>query len=131
ALNSLICPNTKRPPPITAGLLDDCATTWPALASSVATRARRKVGRFMTVCDRNAVPQFPADSAPQDLQDFFKFQPQLLDKLLDDGGLHPALLAFQPLPGAADREALFVQERPDLTDHQHVLALVVTAVAAP
>src|SRR5690606_33699623 len=39
-------------------------------------------------------------------------------------------LAFQPQAGAADGVALFVQQAADLAHHQHVVALVVAAVAA-
>ena len=43
---------------------------------------------------------------------------------------HAGLRAIQALAGAADREALVVQQAADLADHQHVVALVVAAVAA-
>ena len=39
-------------------------------------------------------------------------------------------VALQAIARAADREALFVQQAADLADHEHVLALVVAAVAA-
>ena len=39
-------------------------------------------------------------------------------------------VARERLARAADREALFVQQAADLADDQHVLALVVAAIAA-
>ena len=37
-------------------------------------------------------------------------------------------VALEPIAGAADREALVVQQRADLANHQDVLALVVATV---
>ena len=39
-------------------------------------------------------------------------------------------VALQTIARTADREALFVQQAADLADHEHVLALVIAAVAA-
>src|SRR6185437_12893539 len=67
----------------------------------------------------------------QQLQQLLQFQPHLAHDLVRDGRFHPALLAFQSRARAGDGEALVVQQRADLPDHQHVVALVVAAVAAP
>src|SRR5687767_3259502 len=69
-------------------------------------------------------------SATQDLQDFLELEADLAHDLARDRRLGTALLAFEPLARAADREALVVEQAADLADHQHVVALVVAAIAA-
>jgi len=41
------------------------------------------------------------------------------------------IIAGQAIAGPADGKALFIQQTADLADDQHVLALVVTPIAAP
>src|SRR5690606_26698085 len=72
-----------------------------------------------------------AASAPQQLTQVLQFHAHLLDHLGGQAGLDLAGLALQALAGAGNGVALFVQERADLPDHQHVMALVIAPVAAP
>src|SRR5690606_2015038 len=71
-----------------------------------------------------------AASALEDAQQLFQLHPHLAHDLLALGDVAAGLLALQLLACAADGEALLVQQAPDLADHDHVLALVVAAVAA-
>src|SRR5262245_45861073 len=66
----------------------------------------------------------------QDAQDFFELGAKLTHDLLRLGQIIARFVALEAIARAADREALFVQEAADLADHEHVLALVVAAVAA-
>ena len=66
---------------------------------------------------------------PQDLENFLEFSADLLDDLLALGDVLAGLLPGQPLACAGDREALVVEQTPDLADQQHVPALVVAPVA--
>src|SRR5690606_5278020 len=70
-------------------------------------------------------------SAPQQLQHVLELGSDLLDDLLALARVAARLFAGEPLPCAADREALLVEQAPNLPDDQHVLALIVAAVAAP
>src|SRR5262249_29887899 len=56
--------------------------------------------------------------------------PHLPHDLVRDRHFHAALRAFEPLARTRDREALVVEQRADLPDHQHVMALVIATVAA-
>src|SRR5690606_17621165 len=69
-------------------------------------------------------------SALEELEDFFQFHADLADDLAAQGRFLPGPVAFQAQAGAADGVALLVQQATDLADHQHVVALVVAAVAA-
>src|SRR5689334_13212241 len=69
-------------------------------------------------------------SATQDRQHFLELLPHLAHDLVRDRDFHAALRAFEALARAGDREALVVKERADLADHQHVVALVIAAIAA-
>src|SRR5690349_13026002 len=73
---------------------------------------------------------FPC-SATQDLQHFLQLHAHLAHDLVGNARLDPRLRAFQALARTSDRETLVVQQRPDLPDHQHVVALVVTAISTP
>src|SRR5690348_2885115 len=66
----------------------------------------------------------------QNDQQLLQFHPHLADDLVGDAGLHARLLALQACARTGDGEALFVQQRADLPDHQHVVTLVIAAVAA-
>src|SRR5690606_41616789 len=70
-------------------------------------------------------------SALHQLKQVLEFPAHLLDHLRGQAGLDLAGLALQALAGAGNGVALFVQERANLPDHQHVMALVVAPVAAP
>ena len=69
-------------------------------------------------------------SAAQQLQDFFQFHPHLLGDLVAQRRFLPGVVAIQAQARATDGVALLVQQAADLADHQHVVALVVAAVAA-
>src|SRR5687768_573839 len=66
----------------------------------------------------------------QELQDVLELGANLPNDLLALGRVGAGLVAHEPLAGAADREPLFVEQASNLADDQHVLALVVAAVAA-
>jgi hypothetical protein len=52
----------------------------------------------------------------------------LANDLLALARIGPGFVAHEPLPGAADRKALFVKQAADLPDDQYILALIVAAV---
>ena len=55
----------------------------------------------------------------------------LMDQLLALVEIDLRVVALETVARAADREALLVEEAADLANDQHVLALVITAIAAP
>src|SRR6185295_13073843 len=69
-------------------------------------------------------------SAAQELQDVLELGADLTDDLLALARVRARFVAREALTSAADREAFFVQQASDLANDQHVLTLVVTAVAA-
>src|SRR6267154_1664142 len=69
-------------------------------------------------------------SAPQHLQQLLQLQPHLLYDLLALAHIRACFFAGELLTRTADREALLVEQAADLPDDDHVLALVVTPVAA-
>src|ERR1700694_344472 len=70
-------------------------------------------------------------SAAHRLQQFLELGAHLPQDLLALRDVLACLVARESLARAADRESLVVEEAADLADHQHVLSLVVTAIAAP
>src|SRR5260221_11100554 len=79
--------------------------------------------------DRNLVAD---DSlAAENPQHFFELEPHLSHDLLALADIRASLVAAQLVARAADREALFVQEAPDLADADHIRALGVAAIAPP
>src|SRR5690606_2054504 len=68
-------------------------------------------------------------SSAQQLQHFLQLHPHLPDDLGAERGLLAPRVALQAQPGAADGVALLVQQAADLAHHQHLVALVVAAVA--
>src|SRR5690348_7284450 len=104
---------------------------WPSLAGGPPARTSvrgRSPERGHVKCPRLKTPARPLP--PQDLHQLLELQPHLLDDLLALRHVRARFLAGQLVAGAADREALIVEEAPDLADDDHVLALVVAAVAA-
>src|SRR5690606_14642585 len=107
-------PTTTCPP-------DKCATRlrytpeWPAIIPRRPAVRARRAGR----------------SALEQLQDLLQFHAHLAHDLGAQRRLLPGALALQAQAGTADGVALLVQQAADLPHHQHVVALVVTAVAAP
>src|SRR5690606_12654735 len=77
-------------------------------------------------------PPWPAGarSAAQDAQQFFQLRPQLSHDLLALAHVRARLFAFEFLARATDGETLLIKQAADLADHDHVLALIVAAVAA-
>src|SRR3954447_16709044 len=72
----------------------------------------------------------PASLTPEDLQQFLELEPHLLHDLLALAHVRTGLFAAEFIAGAADGEALVVQEAADLPDDDDVLALVIAAIAA-
>src|SRR5690606_13292560 len=74
--------------------------------------------------------RFPGDLAFQRGENILELTDGLGDQLAHLGGLFLGILAAEPLPRPADGKALVVQQRADLADQQHILTLVVAAIAA-
>jgi hypothetical protein len=66
----------------------------------------------------------------KDLDQFFEFEPHLMDELLALIEIHLRIVAGEAVAGSADGEALFIQEAPNLPNDEHILALIVAPVAA-
>src|SRR5262245_35510282 len=75
-------------------------------------------------------PTYTKTLSAQDAQHFFQLDANLAHDLLRLRQVVARLVALQAIAGAADREALFVQQAADLADDEHVLALVIAAIAA-
>jgi hypothetical protein len=69
-------------------------------------------------------------SASQDPHDIFEFGAQLAHDLLALGDVGARFIAGELVARAADREALLVQKTAYLPDDDHVLTLIVAAIAA-
>ena len=68
--------------------------------------------------------------AAQNLDQLFEFEPHLVDELLALIEVHLRIVAGEAVPCAANGESLFVQQAAYLPNDEHVLALIVPAVAA-
>src|SRR5690606_6841117 len=100
-----------------------------------ATRLRYTPGKTSALVGGLAIipvarPAGESGSAPQQLQHFLQLHAHLAHDLAAQCRLLPGAVAFQAEPRTADGVALFVQQAADLAHHQHVVALVVAAVAA-
>lgn len=69
-------------------------------------------------------------SALKGLQQFFQFHPQLVNDLLALGDILFGSIAGELLARTADGEALLIEQTADLADDQHIMTLVVAAIAA-
>src|SRR5450755_3406431 len=69
-------------------------------------------------------------SAPQDPHHVFELHAHLAHDLLALGNVGARVIAGELLSRAADGEALLVEQAADLADDDHVLALIVAAIAA-
>src|SRR5690606_20892033 len=69
-------------------------------------------------------------SAAQQLEDILELHADLADDLLALREIRARFFSGQALARAADREAFFVEQAANLPDDQHVLPLIVAAVAA-
>ena len=63
-------------------------------------------------------------------QHILQFDNHLPNHLFVLGRVILGFIPRQAQPRTADGEALVIQQRPDLPDHQHVLALIIPAVTA-
>ena len=68
--------------------------------------------------------------AAKNLDQFFQFQPHLMNELLALIEVHLRIIAGEAVPCAANGEPLFIQQAPYLPNDQHVLPLIVPAVAS-
>jgi len=68
--------------------------------------------------------------AAQNLKNLFKFRAYLLDNLLTLRHIRFSIVPGQALARTTDREALVIQETPDLANDQDILALVIASIAA-
>lgn len=69
-------------------------------------------------------------SVLEDFQYFFQLNNHLMNQLPGLGGVFFLVLTREPLAGTTNGKPLIIKERSDLADHQDVLALIVTAIAA-
>ena|SRR5580692_12788011 len=72
-----------------------------------------------------------AESAAQNLDQFLELQPHLMDQLLALIEVHLRVVARESIARSADGKALLIEQAANLTNDQHVLALIVAPVAAP
>ena len=68
--------------------------------------------------------------AAKNLDQLFQFQPHLMNELLALVEIHLRIVAGEAVPCAANGKPLFIQEAPYLPNDQHVLPLIIPAVAA-
>ena len=54
-----------------------------------------------------------------------------MDQLLALVQIDLRIVAGEPVPGSANRKSLFIQQAANLANDQHVLPLVIAAIAAP
>src|ERR1700733_7902981 len=85
---------------------------------------------------RGTAPRLPSMQcvlrlSAQQLQDFLQLEPELPHDLLALAHISACLLAGELVARTADREALLVEQAADLTNDDHVLALVLAAFSAP
>src|SRR5450631_1164485 len=69
-------------------------------------------------------------SAAKNFNELFQFEPHLMNELLTLIEIHLRVVAGEAVPGSADRKPLFIQQAANLANDEHVLPLVVPAVAA-
>src|ERR1700722_2809799 len=69
-------------------------------------------------------------SAAQDLDQLFELEPHLVNELLTLIEVDLRIIAGEAVARAADGKALFIQQAAYLPDDQHVLPLIIPAVAA-
>jgi len=72
----------------------------------------------------------PRALAAKNLDQLFQFQPHLMNELLALVEIHLRIVAGEAVPCAANGKPLFIQEAPYLPNDQHVLPLIIPAVAA-
>src|ERR1700722_8760134 len=70
-------------------------------------------------------------SAAKNFDQLFQFQPHLMNELLALIEIHLRIVAGKTVARPADRKPLFIQQAANLANDEHILALIVAAVAAP
>ena len=68
--------------------------------------------------------------AAQNLDEFFQFQPHLMNELLTLIQIHLRIVAGEAVPCSANGKPLFIQQAPNLPNDEHILPLIIPAVAA-
>jgi hypothetical protein len=71
----------------------------------------------------------PLSLSAKNLNELFELQPHLMDELLALVEVNLSIVAGEPVPCSANGKALFIQQAADLANDQHVLALIIAAVA--
>ena len=71
-----------------------------------------------------------APLASQYLDQLFQFQSHLMDQLLALVQIHLRIIAREPVTRAADGKPLLVEQAADLSNDQHILPLIIAAIAA-
>ena len=104
----------------------------PCTPCKCATRLRHAPTEIRSLTIKRPQP-IPGNEplAAQQLEDVFELGADLTDDLLALARIATGFVAHEPLPGATDREAFLVEKAANLADDQDVLALIITAVAAP
>jgi len=69
--------------------------------------------------------------AAKNFDQLFEFEPHLMDELLALIEVHLRVVAREAISGAADGETLLIQQAANLANDQHILPLVIAAIAAP
>jgi len=69
--------------------------------------------------------------AAKNFNQFFQFEPHLMNELLALIEIHLRIVAGEAVPRTADRKPLFIQQAANLTNDEHILPLIVPAVPAP
>src|ERR1700682_5013077 len=72
----------------------------------------------------------PCESAAEGLDQLFEFEPHLMNELLALIEIHLRIVAGEAVACSADGKSLFIQQAADLANDQHILALVIPAIAA-
>ena len=68
--------------------------------------------------------------AAKNLDELFELEPHLMNELLALIEIYLRVVAGKAVPRSANGKALFIQKASYLADDQHVLTLIITAVAA-
>ena len=69
--------------------------------------------------------------AAKDFDELFQLEPHLVNELLALIEVDLRIVAGEAVARTADGETLFIQQAANLTNDEHILPLIVSAVAAP
>src|SRR5450631_4416288 len=103
----------------------------PCTPCKCATRLRHAPTEKRMIAEKAGGNLGVAPLAAKNLDQLFELEPHLMNELLALIQIDLRLASREPVAGSANGEALFIQEAADLPNDQHVLALVVAAIAAP